>query len=449
MIRYLLLIFAVIGILVEAQAQESLQELIQISTENYPELLAKKMETEAAKRQVSYEKSDFVPRMTASYQANYATSNNITGMFLPGQVLPISGPPSLDNSYDMVTGSAAALLLNWSPFTFGKRSSTVQMAKAGEILAEKEEAATVFEHQIRFIHAYLDFWEASSKQTAAEKEVERNNFNLLLSKTLVANGLRPAVDSAQLRTLQSKARINLLHAKNLTQAKAALVEELLGKDSWTPSIDPVLERHIQSVPRAESSFHPILAIYEQQTILSQAEKGRIAKNILPDFLLWGTGFARGSAVDFFGNYGPTSEGMNFSRYNYGLGFQLSMPLFEFAQNKHLVRRQEFRIAAAQAYELQAERQLDREATVAAATLENALEAAKLSPSYVTNASFAYEAIRTRYDAGLINLSELLQGQADLAAAEAEDIQLRSELWKAILYQAAVSGNLDLFMQLLN
>jgi len=40
---------------------------------------------------------------------------------------------------------------------------------------------------------------------------------------------------------------------------------------------------------------------------------------------------------------------------------------------------------------------------------------------------------------------LVQGQADLARAEAESIKVMAEMWKALLYYSAVSGDMDIFL----
>ncbi|WP_114750416.1 TolC family protein [Pleomorphovibrio marinus] len=435
--------------ILEGLAQVSLKELLEISLEHYPELEAKRLESEAAKSQVAYERTDFVPKLNASYQANYATSNNITGMFLPGQVMPISGPPSIENTNDMVYGSAAALLMHWSPITFGKRSSRIQSAREGQALTDANQELTEFEHQIRFVQAYLEFWEAKSRQVALEKDLERYTFNLKLSRSLVLNGIRPGVDSAQYRTLRAKSSIAVLKAKNETISKAERVKELLGTEDWQQTTDPGLEEVIRVFPHQPSHLHPLLARQQQNTAFAQAEKTRFSRDILPDFLIWGTGFARGSAINFDGTFDRPEDGLSFSRYNYGLGFQISFPLLQFAQNRHQVRKQAYKVAASEAYERQVELAIDKEMAIAMATLENAMEAAQLSPDYVQDADFVYQALQARYDAGLINLSELLQGQFDLASAEAEDIQIRSEMWKALLYYAAVNGNLELFIQFLN
>jgi len=130
----------------QIQSQSQLKELLDISTANYPELKGKHLETEAAQKLVQYERSEFLPSLDGSYQMVYSTNNNITGMFLPGMVMPISGPPVLENSYDLVFGSAASLLMNWSPFTFGKRESKIQSAKFGQELAQHQESLAILEH---------------------------------------------------------------------------------------------------------------------------------------------------------------------------------------------------------------------------------------------------------------------------------------------------------------
>jgi outer membrane protein TolC len=340
-------------------------------------------------------------------------------------------------------------LLNWSPFTFGKRSSRVQEARERKKLAASDEHLAVFEHQIQFVNTYLDYWNASALLNAKKKDYERYEFNLELSKSLVENGLRPGADSAQYRTLWAKAKIALLDARKNREAQKARVLELLGTDEWDEETDPNLHQVVSDFPETEKLSHPLLAKYRQNTHLFMAEKLKINRSLLPDFMIWGTTFARGSAINFDGSFERPETGLSFSRYNYGIGFQISMPLLQYAKTRQLTRKQDFRIAASEAYEMQVERALDREEVIATTTLENALEAAGLSPQYVEAAAYSYQAIRARYDSGLINLSELLQAQSDLAEAEAEDIKIRTEMWKALLYYAAVKGDLELFIQKLN
>lgn len=429
----------------QAQAQSQLKELLEISTANYPELQAKRLEIEAAQRLVQYERSDFLPSLDGSYQMVYSTNNNITGMFLPGQVMPISGPPVLENSFDMVFGSAAALLLNWSPFTFGKRESKIQSAKFGQELALHQEALSTLEHQVRFTEAYLNYWAAESISEAARKNKDRYESNLSLSKTLVDNGLRPGVDSAQFRSLLVRSKIDYLNTQKTAESMLARVRELLGDDQKAIQLDGSLNKQIPVQAEEPMDNHPLLQRSRTQTLLANAQKTELNRSLLPDFNLWATTFARGSSILFEGGFNNPTDGLAFSKYNYGVGFQVAVPILQFARTSKLVQRQNSLISAAEAYEMQVERSLDKDRTVAKVTLEKALEAATLAPEYVQAAEYSYQALQARYDAGLINLNELVQGQADLAKAEAESIKVMAEMWKALLYYAAVSGDMNFFL----
>ncbi|MCC5937546.1 MAG: TolC family protein [Lunatimonas sp.] len=433
----------------QTHAQSQLRELLEISTANYPELLAKRLETEAAQSQVRYERSDFLPSLDGSYQMVYSTNNNITGMFFPGQILPISGPPVAENTMDFTYGSATSLLMNWSPFTFGKRSSKIQSAKFGQELAQNQESLAILEHQVRFIEAYLNYWAAASMAIAAEKNRDRYQTNLELSKTLVDNGLRPGVDSAQFRSLFVRSKIDYLQAQKSAESFMARVRELLGEDQKEIGIDPNLQR--QFTPQVEEPMdnHPLLQSSRSRTLMAAAKKTELNRSLLPDLNFWGTAFARGSAILFEGGFNDPTDGLSFSRYNYGVGFQVAVPILQFARTSKLVQRQNSLISASEAYEMQVERALDKDRTVAKVTLEKALESAALAPEYVQAAEYSYQALQARYDAGLINLNELVQGQADLAKAEAESIKVMAEMWKALLYYAAVSGDMDVFLQNLN
>ncbi|MGY6742546.1 MAG: TolC family protein [Cecembia sp.] len=433
----------------QAQAQSQLKELLEISTANYPELQAKRLETEAAQRLVQYERSDFLPSLDGSYQMVYSTNNNITGMFLPGLVLPISGPPVPENTMDFTYGSAASLLMNWNPFTFGKRASKIQTAKFGQELAQHQETLTILEHQVRFTEAYLNYWAAASMSLAAEKNKYRFETNLELSKTLVDNGLRPGVDSAQFRALFVRSKIDYLQAQKSAESYLAKVRELLGEDQKEIGIDPNLQRTVAVQTGEPLDNHPLLQSSRSRTLMEASRKTELNRSLMPELNLWGTAFARGSAILFEGGFNDPTDGLAFSRYNYGVGFQVAVPILQFARTSKMVQRQNSLISAAEAYEMQVERSLDKDRTVAKVTLEKALESAALAPEYVQAAEYSYQALQARYDAGLINLNELVQGQADLAKAEAESIKVMAEMWKALLYYAAVSGDMDFFLQNLN
>ena len=71
---------------------------------------------EAARQNVALARQTRLPAVGAGYQLGLATYNNVTGMFLPGSFLPISGPPSAENDAPPAPGSALSVLTAWQPW---------------------------------------------------------------------------------------------------------------------------------------------------------------------------------------------------------------------------------------------------------------------------------------------------------------------------------------------
>src|SRR5258708_19892293 len=108
----------------------SIKEVLNRVPSGQPQLQAYQEQTKAAGYTIDLAKNTFVPNLTASYQAGYATYNNITGMSYSGLMMPITGPPSANNTYDPVPGTALSALLQWTPFTFGQRQADIEKSTA-------------------------------------------------------------------------------------------------------------------------------------------------------------------------------------------------------------------------------------------------------------------------------------------------------------------------------
>src|SRR5947209_8062115 len=68
----------------------TLEELLSQAERNYPSIAAKKAQMQAADAAISTQQNTIVPSLDATYQADYATYNNITGMAFPQYLVPIS-----------------------------------------------------------------------------------------------------------------------------------------------------------------------------------------------------------------------------------------------------------------------------------------------------------------------------------------------------------------------
>ena len=106
-----------------------LADALRIAEESYHLLKSKKLEADAAVKIIDVTKYSRMPTIDASYQAGLGTANNLTGIFYPDGILPMTGPPSTGNNFSPATGSAASVLLSWQAITFGQRDAQINVSK--------------------------------------------------------------------------------------------------------------------------------------------------------------------------------------------------------------------------------------------------------------------------------------------------------------------------------
>lgn len=427
----------------------SLKELLQIAETNYPLLRSKTLDVQAAQKTVDAGKSTIIPSLDASYQVNYATYNNITGMAWPQFLVPISGPPSASNDYSGVFGSATSLILNWQPVTFGQRQSQVDFAKAGLQYANADAQNEIFKHKIKLINAYLDVLTATELVKVYEENLKRTEAGFAMIRTLVVTGIKPGVDSALLKAEVSKAKVDLLNSKKLKEQTIIILSQLLAMDD-IPSITDTsyFSRLPVSYIAVDSIKNPLLSLYNSSVELSNARKKVLSKTTMPTLGVWGSTYARGSGISHNGVVKST-DGLSFQRYNYGLGLQLSVPILQFARIKPQLQQQDFIIKSNEEKMNEISLQLKKQNELAGITLSNSLAVVKETPLYFESASFSYRALLSRYQSGLANFADLMQAQYALIKAETDNKTAYVGVWKALLYKAAVTGDLNLFLNQVN
>lgn len=424
---------------------QTLPELLKQAQSNYPLLKAKEHEVQAQMDQVAVAKSTALPSLDAAYQVNYATYNNITGMAVGQGFVPISGPPSTTNTYDAVFGSVGGLLLNWEPFTFGQRRSKINSAKAQQDYQEADQAQEIFQHQIKTANAYLDVVITHELVKVYSKNLERAQDNLRIVKSLTQSGLRPGTDTALFKAELSRTKIELLNCEKLHETQQVLLSELLGVNEGVYSIDSSFFKSLPVVATdTASQNHPLIRLSVSRVMINSYEKTSLQRTLYPTLSLWATAYARGSGVRYDG-YVNSEEGLSFSRYNYGAGLVLSVPLLRFANVRHQINAQESIIKAEEEKLGLVKLQLDKQNRVADVTLSNALKIAQESPSFYQSSEFSYRTLLSRYNSGLVNYSDLLQAQYSLIKSETDLKRTYIDAWKALLYKAAVQGDINIFL----
>jgi outer membrane protein TolC len=420
--------------------------LLKQTQQDYPALQAARYRLDALRKNDALIQQTARPSLDAAYNANLATYNNITGLFFPPFTLPISGPPSASNSFQPVIGSAASLLMNWQPITFGKRDMQRTVARAEIAAGEAGVTNTLFNLQVRVIQAYLDQILLQSLLSVYQQNSQRANALLVQSRVLVKNGLRPASDTALLRSELSRASVDMLQAQQaLTTAQINLGELATGNQVIVRA-DSILFTRLPKLPNKPDTVtaHPALLLAHQQIRVSESKESLVQKARLPVFNVWATTYARGSGVSITGDV-QTVQGFALTRLNYGAGVQLALPLLN-GPEVRLRSQQQHLLTSAFTEELhQTERQLSTQQQVAASTLQNAIQIAGELPIQVQASETAYTVLQTRYSNGLITLPDVAQAQYALVRSETDLRRAYWSAWQALLQQAAASGDLAIFL----
>lgn len=431
----------------EASAQTDLKALLSQVEKNYPSIAVSQARAEAAGTAVLLERNTARPSLDAAYQANYATYNNLTGMSYPGQVLPISGPPSTTNEFAPVFGSSASLLLKWTPITFGQRTASIEYSQK----VYEQQLAGVEDELLRtkFRAAYLYLEIAATQQLIKvyQKNIERTEFNLRQVATLVRSGIRPAVDSLVFNGQLSKARSELLNLTNLLQNQKYALAELVMSEEQVQALGTP-EMLFQRLPAASlpegGLVHPALKIARLILDADQIRLDQIKRSWVPKLDFWSTAYARGSGIRYDGRVEPIA-GLGVSRFNYGLGFQLVFPLLD-QPNVHLkTRQQQSLLQASLKFVEQTQLSLQIQEKKIGNDLATALLVAREAPVELEANESAYRALQTRYSTGLIDYTDLIESQYGVLQAEARLQNAYVNAWKALLQLAVVNGDLDLFL----
>lgn len=423
-----------------------ISDAVQLAEQRYHLLKATKYESEAASKNINVTKHGKVPTLDATYQAGFGTANNLTGMVYPNGILPITGPPSVDNNYTPATGSAASISLNWQAITFGQKNAEIGESVAEAKSKDSEWKQELFQHKINVISAYLDVLLSFDIVNIHQHNIQRVQASLTQSRTLVGTGLKPGVDTALFLSELSKAKIDLLNAQKQLQIQQWLLAQLIVIDVLPiPADTNFLNKLPAVITGNDSSFsnHPIIQYSQSIVELNRSKEQVFKKSYLPKLNVWGTGFARGSG--FQQNQIKTWDGLSFSRYNYGTGVQLAFPILKYGEVKRQLQQQNF-LSMASAERLEENRAaLTTQQRIANSVFINSVNVAAETQQQLKSGQYAFTAMQSRYNTGLVNFADLIEAQYNLLKAELDVKKAYWDAWKALLMEAAVKGDENIFL----
>jgi outer membrane protein TolC len=429
----------------QEQTTLTLNSAVDLALRNHPEVREVRAASNAAAGEVDVARTAYWPRLDALWQANRATRNNVFGLLLPQTVVPPVSGPVIGETLDGVWSSAGGLLFSWEAVDFGRRDASVALARAQSSLADAQRRTSELDIAGHAADAFLGVLAAEATLTAARANVERLSVFAETVRALVENQLRAGAEGARAEAELAAARNRLAEADRDAAVARIILAEAVGRPGARIEVNPgALSRLPPPAPERTfaAALHPRAVAAEAAVEAARARDRVIDTSFLPRVDLQSaiSGRSVGRQIDGESN----GSGFGLDVQNWALGVSVSFPSLEIFR-AHARRRVEAeRRQEASAHYDRTVQTLESQEARARAITAAALQIAANTPRQLQAARDTDAQARARYDAGLTSVVEVAEAQRLLAAAEAENAVAGLAVWRALLAEAVLAGNVQSF-----
>jgi outer membrane protein TolC len=444
----------------QAHGQEkvlTMKDAEQLALSNYASIKAKASQLNASKAYLQETKTEYLPDVNLSAQQDYGTINGQNGPLYGYRGLSVasSGPALPNQNWNAAFGALYLANVNWDFFAFGRAREKVKVQKSIVSLDENDLAQEQFQHQVRVATAYLNLLAAQQLAKAQEDNLNRS---LDLQKVVVArtkNGLNPGVDSSLANAEVSNARIALTNAQQTVQDQGNQLANYIGVPPQNFLLDSIFvtktPNNTDQQPTVNPDEHPLLKYYRNRIGVSDEQAKYLSTFSYPTFSFFGVYQGRGSG--FSSAYGTDQSvynssyggGVDPTRYNYLFGVGLVWNITNPFRVHYQVKSQKFTSEQFQNEYNLVGQQLHDQQILADTRISNALKNYHEVPVEVKAASDAYTQKYTLYKNGLANIVDFTQALYTLNRAEVDKDIAFNNVWQALLYKAAATGDFGLFI----
>lgn len=424
---------------------------VDLALRNHPATREAHAAAAAALADVAVARTAYLPRLDALWQVNRATRNNVFALLLPQSVVPPVSGPVLRDSLDGVWSSAGGLLLSWEAVDFGRRRATVDVARAESGAAEAQGKATELEIASTAADAYLAVLATDAALHAAQANVARLDTFATSVRALVRNELRAGAE-------QSRAEAELAAAKNrLTEARrnADLAGLALADAVGRPGARIVLAAGPLPQPPAPPTTppaftpasHPNAVAAGARADIVRARQKVLDRSYFPRVELQTAVSGRGVSRSIEG--AASGSGFALEVPNWAVGVSVTFPGFELLRTPARRRVETERLGEATARYDRTVQAVQTQEARARTVIAAAYEIAANTPLQLQAAREGDAQARARYDAGLTSVLEVADAQRLLADAETESAVATLAVWRSLLADAVLRGDIQPFLTLIH
>ena len=453
-----LLFFSLLAGGVSAQAL-TLKQAVQTAMTNYGTIRAKANYVKASQANVRETKREYLPDINFAAQQDYGTINSNYGPLAAYKVPGVSssGPALGSQNWNAAFGALYLTNVNWDFFQFGRAKEKTRVAQTvlGRDQADLDQER--FQQSVKVSAAYLNLLAAQQLVISQHKNLDRAVSFQTVVTARAKSGLNPGVDSSLANAEVSNARIALTNAIEFQQEQANQLAQLMqvpAPDSNNFSLDSLFISRIPNAlgtaPAQAFEQHPLLRYFRERISVSDEQAKYLKTFNYPTFSLFGafqdrgSGFSSGYAANQNAYTSDYLKGVSLGVANYVVGVGVSWNLTTPVRIHQQVAAQRWTSEGLNEEYGLISQQLKAQLVLSETRIRNAVDNYREAPIQVKAASDAYLQKTVLYKNGLATIVDVTTAALVLNQAETQRDIAFNNVWQALLFKAASSGDFNLF-----
>lgn len=444
----------------DAQAL-TIKQAVQNGLNNYGTIKAKTDYVRSARANVRETKNEYLPDIQFSASQDYGSVASSYGPYAVYKAAPVSssGPVLGTQNWNAAFGALYLTNVNWDFFQFGKYKEKIAVAQriVDQDLNDLDQER--FQQSVRVSAVYLNLIAAQKLVISQQKNLDRAVTFQTVVTARAKSGLNPGVDSSLANAEVSSAKIALTNAIENEQEQANALAQLMqvaAPDSNNYSLDSAFVSRVPTSLDSGASQplknHPILRFYQGRIDVSNEQAKYYRTLQFPQFSLFGIGQDRGTG--FYSNYGAGNtnaytqnyfKGVSFNTGNYLVGVGVYWNFTSLFRIHEQVAAQKWNTEGLKEEYGVINQELQAQTILAETRIRNALKNRLEAPVQVKAASDAYLQKETLYKNGLATIVDVTTAAFLLNQAEVQRDVIDTNVWQALLYKAASTGDFGLFI----
>lgn len=438
----------------------TLRQAVQTALNNYGTIHAKANYVAASRANVRETKMEYLPDINLAAQQTYGTVNSNYGPLASYKVAGVSssGPIFAKQNWNAAFGALYMSSVNWDFFQFGRYKEKTKVAQTVLNQNQSDLDQERFQQSVRVSAAYLNLIATQKLIFSQQKNLDRAIALQTVVTARAKSGLNPGVDSSLANAEVSNAKITLTNAIEAEQEQANQLAQLMQipvPDSNNFSLDTAFVSRIPATlrnsPAQPLNNHPLLKFFQERVNVSNQQANYLKTLNYPTFSVFGVFQDRGTGFDYnYGNQFPNSysgnylKGVGFQTGNYVLGVGVFWNITNPLKIHQQVAAQNFTTAGLQEEYGLINHELQAQVVLSETKIRNALDNYREAPVQVRAAADAYIQKETLYRNGLATIVDVTTAAFILNQAETERDVIDTNVWQALLYKAASTGDFALF-----